>query len=183
MHNVQMTLGSWEPIKGSYIFCTHIYLIITDCNMEKTCAIVFCYVTSIVNKNCQSIPTYTNMKSSVLWIWKKKKQTYLLIPVPVPLLNWPTSPLKCSFCFGFNKLVLPPVGPQILLCVPTKNRDPWGRALIDPPYPVTIFKIIHFSENLVVYLWSLLSFHNNIWWKFSLAHEFWYFDFSNLLYT
>ena len=41
------------------------------------------------------------------WICKSSvlQTLYLIILVPVPLLAWPTSPLRCSFCSFFNKCV------------------------------------------------------------------------------
>ena len=63
------------------------------------------------------------------------KPCVLNILGPALLLAWPTTPLRCSLCSVFNKLVLPH---EIFLCVLTKNQGPRGRALFDSPYLVTL---------------------------------------------
>ena len=59
-----------------------------------------CYVSC----NCQSkLSVHTHLNEYVKALsWKLP---YLIIPVPVPLLAWPTSPLWCYFCSLLNKLV------------------------------------------------------------------------------
>ena len=59
-----------------------------------------CYVTC----NCRSkLSVHACLDEYVKALsWKTP---YLIISVPVPLLAQPTSPLRCSFCSFFNKLI------------------------------------------------------------------------------
>ena len=77
---------------------TYIHMVLTDWMMGKTCTIepVTMQLTT-VNQNYQSMPNYVKALS-----WKP---LHLIIPVSVPLLAWPTSPLRYSFCSFFNTLV------------------------------------------------------------------------------
>ena len=129
----QVTLGSqapWRFINILYIHTSYYYRVNYGKEIPNTaCCCVTC--------NCPSkLSIHTHLDEYVKALpWKTQ---YLTTSGPVPLLAWPSSPLRCSFCSLLNKLVLPWVRPQILLCVLTKNWSLWGRVLFDSPYLVTV---------------------------------------------
>ena len=98
-----------------------------------------CTIEPVVNLKL-SIKTVSPHPHPPRWICKSPflEAPYFILTVSVPLLSWPTSPWRCPFCSFFNKLVLPWVRSQFLLCVLTKNWGSCGSVLFEPTHPVTV---------------------------------------------
>lgn len=96
---------------------------------------VCCYVTH----NCQSKLLFQSHLDGYLKTlsWKLP---YFIILGPVPLLTWPTSPLRCLFCSFINKLVFATgktSDSSVCLYQDTQGPPMWGASLWLFLYPVT----------------------------------------------
>ena len=99
-----------------------------------------CYVTC----NCQSkLLFHAHLDECVKALsWKIQ---YLIMPVTVSLLPWPTSRLRYSFCSFFNNGFFHRWDLR-LFCVLTKNGGPQGKVLLDSPYLLTMLLVIKYND-------------------------------------
>ena len=124
-----------SDIRQPGAYCVHeysihmyIWLYITGWIMGEQCTI------EPAVKLQLSIKTVSPHPHPPRWICKSPFLEAPHFIILVTLWAWPTSP----FCSFFNKLVLPWVRPQILLCVLTKNRGSYGKVLFETTHLVTV---------------------------------------------